>query len=235
MCLYFACGYHPRCATLFITSTSNIKEVEYCMDYRNQAGRPVTARPFDGTEPVNGQGDGHKGDKKRRKFNVSKIGFIFIVVVASVMLIGLLTLLFTAKGNSTSDQIQSDKYQAVFLNSQDGQVYFGRLSVLNKQYYKLTDIYYVRVDNSIQPDNKNTSTSQQNISLAKLGNEIHGPQDVMYVNKDHVLFWENLKDDGQVVKAILEYKKNPTSSSTDTTTQSTQSTTNSTNKTNTTR
>lgn len=200
------------------------------MDYRNQAGRPVAARPFDGAEPINGQGDGQKNDKKRRKFNVSKIGFVFIVVVASVMLVGLLTLLFTAKGNSTSDQIQSDKYQAVFLNSQDGQVYFGRLSVLNKQYYKLTDIYYVRVDNSIQPDNKSTSTTQQNISLAKLGSEIHGPQDVMYVNKDHVLFWENLKDDGQVVKAILEYKKNPTSSTTNSN-QPTQSTTNNTNTT----
>jgi hypothetical protein len=32
----------------------------------------------------------------------------------------------------------------------------------------------------------------------------------MYISKDKVLFWENLKDDGQVVKAIKEYQKNPT-------------------------
>ena len=49
----------------------------------------------------------------------------------------------------------------------------------------------------------------------------------MYIARDKVLFWENLKDDGQVVKAITEYKKN---GSTDTT----QSNSNSNNTSNTT-
>ena len=29
------------------------------------------------------------------------------------------------------------------------------------------------------------------------------------MNRSEVQFWENLKSDGQVVKAITEYKKNP--------------------------
>ena len=103
-------------------------------------------------------------------------------------------------------QIKADQYQAVFLNSADGQVYFGKLTSYNKSYYQLNDIYYVRVQ-TVQPD-KNTTQTQQNISLAKLGNEIHGPEDVMYINKDDVMFFENLKEDGQVVKAIREYQKN---------------------------
>lgn len=101
-------------------------------------------------------------------------------------------------------EIKEDKYQAVFLNSADGQVYFGKLNVFNKEYYKLTDIYYVRVQ-QVQP-NPNEQ-AQQNISLAKLGSEIHGPEDVMYIQKDDVMFWENLKDDGQVVTAIKKYKQ----------------------------
>jgi hypothetical protein len=31
----------------------------------------------------------------------------------------------------------------------------------------------------------------------------------MFIAKDKVLFWENLKESGQVVTAIREYKKNP--------------------------
>ena len=79
--------------------------------------------------------------------------------------------------------------------------------MVNDKFYRLTDIFYVRVQ-QVQPEEGETE-SQQNISLAKLGNELHGPEDVMYIAKDKVLFWENLKDDGQVVKAIVEYKKNP--------------------------
>ena len=46
--------------------------------------------------------------------------------------------------------------------------------------------------------------------LQKLGSELHGPEDQMVINRDQVQFWENLKDDGQVVKAITTYKANPT-------------------------
>jgi hypothetical protein len=38
----------------------------------------------------------------------------------------------------------------------------------------------------------------------------------MYIRKDHVMFWENLKDDGQVVTAIREYQKNGGNTNTNT-------------------
>jgi hypothetical protein len=101
-------------------------------------------------------------------------------------------------------QVKANQYQAVFLNSADGQVYFGKLTQLNKDYYKLTDIYYVRVT-TVQPSDTASDSTQQ-ISLAKLGSEIHGPEDAMYIAKDNVMFWENLKEDGQVVTAIREYQ-----------------------------
>ena len=31
----------------------------------------------------------------------------------------------------------------------------------------------------------------------------------MYISRSHLLFYENLKENGQVVKAIREYKANP--------------------------
>ncbi len=71
----------------------------------------------------------------------------------------------------------------------------------------MTDIYYVRVENPIQPEGANQQ-QQPNISLAKLGNELHGPEDVMFIARDQLLYWENLKNDGQVVTAITNFKEN---------------------------
>ena len=39
-----------------------------------------------------------------------------------------------------------------------------------------------------------------------LGNELHGPQDEMRINYQHVLFIEDLKPDSKVVQAIENYK-----------------------------
>jgi hypothetical protein len=115
-----------------------------------------------------------------------------------------------SNGGSISSAVKPEKYQAVFLNSADGQVYFGKLTNFNNQFYRLTDIFYLRVEQKIQPGSTDTTQAQNSVSLAKLGNELHGPEDEMFISKDKVMFWENLKNDGSVVKAITEYKANPT-------------------------
>jgi hypothetical protein len=38
--------------------------------------------------------------------------------------------------------------------------------------------------------------------LTKLGGEIHGPEDLMVINRSQILFVENLKPSGEVSKAI---------------------------------
>ncbi len=47
---------------------------------------------------------------------------------------------------------------------------------------------------------------QGELSLVKLGNELHGPTDAMVVNRSHVLFVEDLKEESNVVQAIANYK-----------------------------
>ena len=148
-----------------------------------------------------------------KKKRLSSSQLVAGVLLFGVAILATLVLVFMVIGGSKGldSAVKKDRYQAVFLNSQDGQVYFGKLTAYNQQYYKLTDIFYVRVENKIQPEGQAQANAQtqQSISLAKLGNELHGPEDEMYISKDKVLFWENLKNDGQVVKAITEYKKNP--------------------------
>ena len=108
------------------------------------------------------------------------------------------------------------KYQAVFLAN--GQVYFGQLAGEKGDYMKLANIYYLQVQQAVQPatsvkDEKGNvvqqpaSTSQPDIRLVKLGSELHGPEDMMYVAKNQILFYEDLKDDSRVVQAIKTFEK----------------------------
>ncbi|HEX9594849.1 MAG TPA: hypothetical protein VF996_01855 [Candidatus Saccharimonadales bacterium] len=130
---------------------------------------------------------------------------VLLLIIVSVCVV----LAFTVsvwRSFNTSNLVKDDKYQAVFLDN--GQVYFGRLSSVNSEYVRLTDIYYLQVEQQIQPDQTedgSEATPQQQISLAKLGNELHGPEDEMFVLRSKIVFWENLKTDGQVTQAITNF------------------------------
>ncbi len=113
----------------------------------------------------------------------------------------------------------SNKYQAVFLSN--GQVYFGKVANLNSNIVTLTDIYYLRVQQQVQPAGNDSSAEaadansedQAKIQLVKLGDELHGPEDAMFLNREHVLFVEDLKDSSQVVQAIKTHKSGNTNTS----------------------
>lgn len=182
------------------------------MDFANRGNRPgQQARPADNqsAQPVGERSfEPHQNKRPSLKggFDIGKIGAMALFVVTILLVLAVIVaLMFGGKDTNTeSDLIDSSKYQAVFLNSQDGQVYFGKLSVYNKDLYNLTDIYYVRVNQQVQPGSE---TPTQNISLAKLGAELHCPVDQMFINRDQVLYWENIQDKGQVVSAIKDYQE----------------------------
>jgi hypothetical protein len=167
---------------------------------------------------------------------------LFVVLVGSALLLAAVALYLGFSGTPTtseSKQIDTSKYQAVFLNggATSGSVayttYFGHVTKLNGSYLVLKDVYYLTTANS-------TDQSQAaNPQLTKLGcQQLHSPYDEMVVNRSQVAFWENLQDSGKVVQAIKQFKQqNPngpncsanTSSSTNSTTN-TQTTTPTTNK-----
>lgn len=129
---------------------------------------------------------------------------VWILVVALVVLIGAGGY-YMMNGGSFA-KIQKTDYQAVFLSN--GQVYFGKVSNENSSTVTLKDIYYLQVQQQVQPtDSKDKAAAdQQQVQLVKLGNEIHGPVDQMRINHDQILFVEDLKADGKVVTAIHNYQ-----------------------------
>lgn len=127
---------------------------------------------------------------------------ILVAVVAVLLIVVLAGAVMFMKQDKVAgmDSVKKDQYQAVFLTN--GQVYFGKIEEMGKSQLKLTNIYYLQVQQSVQPAEQKKDGDQAQISLAKLGDELHGPEDTMYVAKDQMLFWENLKDNGKVVQAI---------------------------------
>jgi len=103
--------------------------------------------------------------------------------------------------------IASGAYQAVFLDN--GQVYFGKLTRRKGDFYRLEGVYYLQFRQNLQNGDL-SQTEESDLSLIKLGNEVHGPEDFMDMNKDHILFIEDLKSDSKIAKAIADHlsKKN---------------------------
>lgn len=128
---------------------------------------------------------------------------VVVLVIIIIALLGYFLFTWFGKGNSLTDE-NAGVYEAVFLTN--GQVYFSKVEDRNKQFLTLSDIYYLRVQQNIQPASGNQQDNQPSISLVKLGNELHGPEDVMFVNREHVLFIEPLRSDSNVIQAIREDK-----------------------------
>ena len=123
----------------------------------------------------------------------------------SILLVVLLSLGYFVFGKSLYLSFKTEGFQAVFLD--DGKAYFGKLS-LNGKWLILSEIYYLQTTQTLQ---QNTALSTKtatdpNVQLVKLGNELHGPKDTMYINIDQVLFWENLREDSKILEAINSYQ-----------------------------
>ena len=135
---------------------------------------------------------------------------LFIVIVGSALILAALSL-WLASGNyknAEAGYVNESQYQAVFLTN--NQVYFGKIIDLNNKFVILTDVFYIETPSQTQAS---TNTSNTNYTLRKLGTtELHAPEDKMVINREQVTFWENLKDSGQVVTNIKEYKANPDAS-----------------------
>lgn len=177
------------------------------MDFR-QITQPVSGRPNPTPqtshipEPKGGR-DSRVGKEDRRNWNWMQIfsGVMLVSIGLLVASVALMTIQASTNRPNESQYVDTNKYQAVFLNN--GQVYFGKITALNSQYVRLTNIYYLTQNGSTS-----TNTSSSNYSLIKLGcQQIHDPYDAMVINHSQVTFWENLQNKGKVVSSIQKFQQ----------------------------
>ncbi len=96
--------------------------------------------------------------------------------------------------------VSEAKWQAVFLTN--NQVYFGKVKDYDANYLALSNVYYLRTATDLDQNQASAS-----LNLIKLGGEVHGPEDTIYIPKSSVLFWENMKDSSRVVQTIMSTKQ----------------------------
>ena len=165
------------------------------MDFRDMqstAGAPNTAASAPAKR-------GRSGSDNK----LGRIGVVVGVVAVAVLLVAVAASVSFGGVKAEDKFVDKGRLQAVFLNT--GQVYFGNVASLNSKYFVLTNIYYLQTSTS---DSSSASTANSNVSLVKLGCELHEPLDQMVINREQVTFWENLGDNGQVAKAVATFEKN---------------------------
>lgn len=127
---------------------------------------------------------------KKNQFSQVFVALAVIIGLLLVIILGFAVYSLLSKNAQETERIDRTTYQAIFLD--DKQIYFGKLRGIDSPYPVLDDVYYVRLEGE-------GATGR----LVKLGEgEPHGPENQMILNRDHILFWENLNQNSQVIQAI---------------------------------
>jgi hypothetical protein len=136
-------------------------------------------------------------DKKR-----SKKPFIIGAVVALSLLAGLHFFNHT-RGAGTAPK--SDRYQMVYMD--DGKVYFGKLKNTEGNYLRLEEAYSVRSPEGGTGTASQSTAANANVSLIKISDLVYGPEGDIMLRAEKVNFWQDLKQDSKVSKAIETAQK----------------------------
>lgn len=170
------------------------------MDPRNQQGRH-NARPARPQQPQPVQAFEPQPQPYEQPYSgppKTKRKWVLPAVVAAVLLLGGLTA-WKFLGGTT--QPRNDRYQAVFLD--DDKVFFGKLKNTGGTYLRLEQAYSTRqTDLPADATEEQKRATANNISLVKVGDLVYGPENVIMLRADKVKFWQDLKTDSKVTKAI---------------------------------
>lgn len=167
----------------------------------NDEARPVATADSQEKQPT----PPSSTTKRSRKFG-KKLSRSTIIAIAAVLLV-VAGLFFLLNSRSAAFGIDGDKYQSILLSND--QLYFGKLTVVNKDQFKLTDIYYLQSKaDEASTEESSEASSGASFKLIKfaIGDEIYDQEDEMIIASDKVLYYGNLKEDGRASQAIEQYK-----------------------------
>ena len=126
------------------------------------------------------------------------LGIALVLVIAAIVLATLIAQrdrIAMWLGATEPAYIDTSTYQSVVLTT--NQVYFGRLRI-DGDSYTLTDVY--SFSGAVDPSQTGV------VHLVKRGNELHGPSEPLVIPARSVLFFENMRQDSQVMKAIAQIR-----------------------------
>lgn len=123
-----------------------------------------------------------------------KKGLVLLVIGILVLLIVVVVLVFTVFFLPSS----GTSWYAVFLTN--GRTYFGHIVKQSSEELVLRDVYYIQVQ-QLEPTEEEGQPQPQ-LSLVSITDELHAPESEMRINREHVLFIEQLQGSSQVVTTL---------------------------------
>jgi len=143
------------------------------------------------------QAPGHESSSSRAKRRKNRDQLFIVIGAAVVVLTGLVTWLVM----SAPEGPRPDRYQAVFLDN--GQAFFGKLKNTKGEYLVIEQAYRVQgQDLPADATDEQKQAVAKNVSIVKVGGEVYGPENVVQVRAEQVVFWQNLRPDSKVSRAI---------------------------------
>jgi len=119
-----------------------------------------------------------------------------------LVLLAVISVLFWGFWGGGFSGVDQSSYQAVFLTS--GQVYFGKLSGTMGSFLTMEETHYLQVAST---EGQQPGVPPISLNIISLEIQPHAPSGKMYISRDQVLFWENLKPDSQAVSVIKQQKE----------------------------
>lgn len=165
--------------------------------------RPDEPQPANEYQPRSSRGQSLVNQPTPRPS--SKKGLIWTFsIITGIIIAGLIGwIVFSTIKNSTTG-IDTSRYQAVFLSN--GQIYFGKLENFSDSAFRITSVYYPQAETS--EEDAEAVQNQGNVQIIRLGDEVHGPDNEMFILKEQVLYYENLKEDSRVSELIEQNETN---------------------------
>ncbi|KKS14437.1 MAG: hypothetical protein A3I32_00670 [Candidatus Yanofskybacteria bacterium RIFCSPLOWO2_02_FULL_45_10] len=140
------------------------------------------------------------------KLNQRSFQLFNTVVLAVLLLLALVAVLIhfyrLSTGRERTTVVGRQAYQAVFLTND--QVYFGHLDAVDTRYPILDDVYYVQLLPADPNSDKSASTGRV---VRLIDSATHKPTNRMILNREQILFWEDLSDRSPILQKIMELKQ----------------------------
>lgn len=117
----------------------------------------------------------------------------FILVIAVAIVVVGVTSFIISKNRSSN----SGARDVVVMNN--GQTYFGYLSDTDKPFVTLRDVYYPQDPASVKNTNQDI---KKRVSLFRFGDEVFGPESVMHLNREDIVYFSTMRDNSKINEAI---------------------------------
>jgi hypothetical protein len=108
-----------------------------------------------------------------------------------------------------AESFNGNAWYGVFINNNEA--FVGHIKEADTQNITMSHIYYLTLEAKDASGNTIPTPSAEQFKpfIKKLGQEVYGPKDVIQINRQNVRYYSELRDDSDVVKAIVAYENKP--------------------------